>query len=242
MNHTEVSELLAAYALDAVDPTEAAEIENHLLTCRLCQLELAEHHQIAGAFLAEDTPPPPAHVWEKISQQLAEAPPPLHLVHEGPKRSPLKRLWIPLAAAAIIVVGGLGIQVARLESQISNLQASVSRVGLAQVAALATLQPGSTHIRMVSSKGKDIGEVIVRPNGLAYMVTSSLPALSAERVYQIWGLSGHQVVSLGLLGRDPSPSVFKVDSRITTLMITAEPEGGVVTPTGPILGQGTVAT
>jgi len=242
MNHAEVSELLAAYALDAVDPAEAAEVENHLAECRLCQLELAEHHQIAGAFLAEDSTPPPAHVWEKISQQLAEAPPPLHLVHEQKKRPPLKRLWIPLVAAAVLVVGGLGIQVVRLESQISGLQSSVSRVGLAQVAALATLQPGSRDIHMLSSQGKDVGEVVVRPNGLSYMVTSTLPDLSPSRVYQIWGLSGHQVVSLGLLGRNPSPSVFQIDSHITTLMITAEPAGGVVTPTGPILARGSVTT
>ena len=48
VNHDEVAELLGAYALDAVDPDEAARVEEHLPTCPRCREELAAHHQVAG--------------------------------------------------------------------------------------------------------------------------------------------------------------------------------------------------
>ena len=41
--HEDFQDLLGAYALDAVDPTERDEIERHLATCPRCRAEVAEH-------------------------------------------------------------------------------------------------------------------------------------------------------------------------------------------------------
>ena len=40
LSHDAVVELLGAYALDAVDPTEAAAVEAHLGTCPGCRDEI----------------------------------------------------------------------------------------------------------------------------------------------------------------------------------------------------------
>ncbi|MEA3055576.1 MAG: hypothetical protein QOD30_1008, partial [Actinomycetota bacterium] len=50
-SHDEIQELLGAYALDAVDPDERSDVEDHLRDCARCRAEVAEHRDTA-AFLA----------------------------------------------------------------------------------------------------------------------------------------------------------------------------------------------
>ena len=47
LDHAAVQELLGAYALGAVDATEAAIVAAHLPTCRPCRDEVAQHRATA---------------------------------------------------------------------------------------------------------------------------------------------------------------------------------------------------
>jgi len=76
--HHDMQELLGAYALDAVDADEAAEIEFHLSSCPRCRSELAEHREVA-ALLGYAGAPAPAGVWDRIVASLEEPPPALRL-------------------------------------------------------------------------------------------------------------------------------------------------------------------
>jgi anti-sigma-K factor RskA len=69
-----------------------------------------------------------------------------------------------------------------------------------------------------------------------------LPALDDGRTYQLWAIEGNQPISLGLLGSKPGRAAFTMagSTRPSHLSITAEPVGGSVFPTGPILATGTV--
>ncbi len=69
LSHTEIEELLGAYALDAVDPETAAVIEAHLDGCVRCSIEVAQHHEVAG-LLANSGGSPPAALWDGIAGQL----------------------------------------------------------------------------------------------------------------------------------------------------------------------------
>ncbi len=68
-NHRDLQDLLGAYALDAVDPDEAAELEEHLRACPQCRAELAEHQSVA-ALLANTGGPAPAALWDRIAGSL----------------------------------------------------------------------------------------------------------------------------------------------------------------------------
>lgn len=59
MTHEEVRELIAAYAIDAVDPMERARIDDHLSSCHACRSTLREHQEAAGllAFSADPSIP-----------------------------------------------------------------------------------------------------------------------------------------------------------------------------------------
>ena len=73
-------------------------------------------------------------------------------------------------------------------------------------------------------------------------VSIVLPRLTGNQTYQLWGIVDTRPVSLGLLGGAPSQAVFTMAGakRPSRLSITAEPSGGSVIPTGPILATGTV--
>jgi anti-sigma factor RsiW len=70
MTHAEITELLGAYALDAVSPEESLEIEQHLAECPRCRAELAAHLEVAGV-LGNLGGTAPAGLWDRIADELA---------------------------------------------------------------------------------------------------------------------------------------------------------------------------
>lgn len=64
--HTEFEELLAAYALDAVDGDEATALERHLAVCPRCRQEVAAYRETA-AMLAYGGEGAPEGVWDRIA-------------------------------------------------------------------------------------------------------------------------------------------------------------------------------
>ncbi len=80
------------------------------------------------------------------------------------------------------------------------------------------------------------------PSGQGYLVSSQLPPLGGGRTYQLWAIVGTRPISLGLLGGAPRQAAFTMagSTRPSHLSITAEPSGGSVSPTGPIIATGTV--
>jgi anti-sigma-K factor RskA len=254
MSHDEASDLLGAYALDAVDGDEFAELEEHLDTCPRCRAELDGLREVAAA-MGNSVEPVPEGLWSQIALRLPdrqeedEAPPMPRLepgvrspfraasaARRRPRRTVVNTIGaIAVAAAAAAVVLGIGL--VRADNKVSNLQS-------ASPAVTAALQaPGHQLIALDSSSSKtEQAKVVVLPSGQGYLVSSSLPALDKGRTYQLWAIEGDQPISLGLLGGAPGRAAFTMagSTRPSHLSITAEPAGGSVFPTGPIIATGTV--
>ena len=142
---------------------------------------------------------------------------------------------IAVAAASVAIVLGIGL--VRADNKVSNLQAASPAV----TAALRS--PGHHLVELESSSSKtEKAQVVVLPSGQGYLVSSTLPSLDKGRTYQLWAIEGNQAVSLGLLGGSPGQAAFTMagSTRPAHLSITAEPAGGSVFPTGPIIATGTV--
>jgi anti-sigma factor RsiW len=77
------TDLLGAYALDAVDPDEAARIADHLRTCSWCRDEVAEFREVA-AMLSQSGSDAPAGVWDRIVAELSPEAPPMRLTLSPP--------------------------------------------------------------------------------------------------------------------------------------------------------------
>ncbi len=243
MNHDEARELLAAFALDAVPSDEAMALSAHLADCPICQEELSDYCKVAAGLAPPATVPPP-EIWDRIAGELGSAPEPLRLVRSTPPRRPARSTWALRAAAAVAAIAlvVLGWEVAHLNGRIGQLQAAVSRSGIAQAASAAALEPSSRTLELTSPSGSATADVVITKTGQGYVVTSTLPGLRASQTYQLWGLSrqGAAPVSLGLLGQVPAPAAFRVDPRVRELAISAEPLGGTVAPTTPVLVAGSV--
>ncbi len=243
MNHDEARELLGAYALDAIPPDEALAVSEHIADCPICQEELSDYRKVAAGLAPLATVPPP-EIWDRIASELGTAPEPLRLVRSTAPRRAARTTWALRAAAAVaaIALAVLGWQVSHLNGRIGQLQTAMSKSGIAQAASAAALEPSSRRLELTSPSGSATADVVISEAGQGYVVTSTLPALRASRTYQLWGLSrpGAAPVSLGLLGQVPSPAAFRVDHRVRELAISAEPLGGTVAPTTPVLVEGSV--
>jgi hypothetical protein len=231
--HDEISELLGAWALDAVDPSEAATVEEHLATCPRCRVEVAQHREVAArlAYPGETAPP---GVWDRIAACLEETPPPLDMARITPlerdrrrRRSIRVRTAAVVAAVAAAVIAGLAIQVQRLDSRSRRLDAAVrARQDLARLAA----QPGTTTVTLRSTDGAMFIKAFVGSNGDSVIDGNGLPALPAGREYQLWGVRGNGKISLLLLGSRPELAQFRSPSDVQALAVTEESAGGAVTP------------
>jgi anti-sigma factor RsiW len=238
LSHAEIESLLGAYALDAVSPEEADAVGRHLRDCPRCRAEVAEHREVA-ALLADPGRAAPAGLWERISAQLEEPPPAMALTKVVPIRPRRTRpvVWAAaaLAAAAAVVIGVLGTEVRRLDTRVAALQQPLRAVGLQQAALAAVVDPHAQKVDLRSDRTSDTLEAVILPDGQAYVVRAALPALAAGQTYQLWGVVGGSTkISLGLLGRQPSTTAFRLDpSQVTMLAVTAEKAGGVVTTDKP---------
>jgi hypothetical protein len=76
--HDDFTDLLGAYALDAVDAEERERIEAHLHACPWCAAEVAEHREVA-AYLSQSGADAPPGVWGRIAAELSPPAPPLRL-------------------------------------------------------------------------------------------------------------------------------------------------------------------
>jgi anti-sigma-K factor RskA len=236
MTHSELEELLGAYALDAVEEDERLEVEEHLLTCPRCRAEVAAHREVAAMLgnPADEAPAvAPGELWGRIAASLQEEPPALEAFRGTGSKTRLSFL-VPLgavAAALMLVVGLLAAKVANLDNEVAHLNrgASLSSV---------LLNPSHETIELTSATHRPWRSTVILLHGDGYLIDPTLPALERARTFQLWALSRGKVVSLGVLGAHPSGAPVRVEPNMTLLMITAEPLGGTPVPTTPVLVQG----
>lgn len=286
VSHDDVMALLGAYALNAVDPEEAALVAEHLAVCPRCAAEVDQHRGTAS-LLANLGGDAPEGLWDRISAELrpadAGAVPDLPVPDlpvpdlPGPDAttrpgsapavpslggrrrgsgSPARRggpaggrrwTWaaVPaLVAAAAVVIALLAVQVGRLDGRVGRLSALADHQGMPALAeaALADPQAERVALQLAGATHRTVGDLVILPDGQAYLVEGDLPALPAGHTYQLWAVTGDQAVSLGLLGRHPQVVAFELGptAPVTAFAVTAEPAGGVVVATGPPVAEGTV--
>jgi hypothetical protein len=253
MTHDEITELLGAFALDAVEPDEALAVAQHLTGCPRCREEVAQHHQVAGVLASSGGEASPA-VWDGIAARLVDSrssPGPTRLPPftprsiEGPGRPTIgaarsrlgRRLAALAAAAAVAAIAILGVEIGRLDHRLNQVAAATATQNLTGAARTALLDPQSRRVVLSHrSPGSPVlAEVVTLNSGAAYLFDRGLPALPAGQTYQLWNITGNRAVSLGLLGTDPGTVAFTVApaASVGTLALTVEPAQGSVAPTLP---------
>jgi anti-sigma factor RsiW len=232
LTHEEATDLLGAFALDAVEPDEREAVEDHLRDCPRCRAEVADHRGVAS-FLASGGGRAPDGLWDRIAGALDESPPELRLAPVVPlssRRSVSMRVGAGAAAVAAAVIAFLGVQVVHLNNQVDNLAAPRrAQTDLVVAANHALVDPAARRAALRSPDGRLAAEAVVLPDGTGFMVASTLPVLPAGRTYQLWAVTSGQKISAGVLGRDPQLVAFRyADTGVSAFALTDEQAGGVV--------------
>jgi len=231
MNDHEIEELLGAYALDAVDDDERRVVDAYIATNPRAREEVTLHREVATR-LAFSGAPAPAGLWDRIAASLEEQPPsaavglaPVTSLLEQRRR---RRRWVvgslSAAAAAVVAIAFLSVEVVHLNDKVER-SAAGDPLGRGAVAAMSD---PSAHITDLASKdGAYDVTAVVQADGTGYLVPHKLPPAADGHTYQLWGVSGKNVVSLGVLGASPSVVSFHTDGKLDALAVTEEQAGGV---------------
>jgi anti-sigma-K factor RskA len=219
-------DLLAAYALDALDDDERERFERHLEECEECseQLALLREPVAALAYAAEGPAPPEALRGRIIEGARAE--PRAPVIRMRRRNWPLAAVAGVAAAAACLAIG-LGIWA-------NSLSNSLDRERSAKSTYEQILRTGATAKPLI---GVD-GSLLVADDGRAALVVCGLADAPSAKTYEAWVITGKTPQPAGLFrgGNGCSPVVLteRVPNR-ATVAVTLEEAGGATSPTLPIL-------
>jgi anti-sigma-K factor RskA len=226
--------LTGAYALDALDDDERAELEAHLATCEDCASEIRGLRATAATLgAAESSPVSPAFHDAVMAQVRATRQlPPVGgasdddgrvawLVHRARRTS---RAVMGVAAALLLVAAGLGAVAVHEHQQARDAQ---------QVAAQMSAVLAAPDARQVT-KG-DLARAVVSDSlGEAVFVAGTMPSVDADHVLQLWVLDGG-ARSVGLIHGRETLLAHGIRPG-ASFGVTVEPAGGSKQPTtAPIM-------
>ncbi|HXS32367.1 MAG TPA: anti-sigma factor [Solirubrobacterales bacterium] len=207
---------VAAYLLGALGPGEAAELERHIAACPECEEEL-ERLRPAVQVLPETVEPveAPAALRNRLMEQVrSEAGDSQEAT--ATRRTPRWQLGLrPLAglAALALVVAAIG-----------GYAISDSGSG------------GAKTTTVITGHSPGVTAQMVREGETGTLRLANLHQLPAGKVLQAWVQRGKQVVSAKALfvPNSDGTATATIDGMngVNTVMVTAEPRGGSVQPTG----------
>jgi anti-sigma-K factor RskA len=259
-----LEELLPAYALGALDGDDLRELDEHLAGgCEECRRQLALWQGDLEELAASVSPVEPSEITRARILRLAGGAD----AAAAPVRAVARTPWW-LAAAALVLLGlaiwGLAGQ-ARLKDEVRRLAAArdsqareVERLSQEVSAARTQAVRAEQALQVLAAPG--VQSVVLAglgpspgAKGRAYVNPSTrdalfyafdLPALPADKTYELWFIAAGKPVAAGTFAVDPRGAAsLRVDrvadvARIQAWAVTVEPAGGVPQPTGAMVLKG----
>jgi anti-sigma-K factor RskA len=236
MAHADYKEMLPAYALSALDASEAQALNEHLAECAECRQELATWEKTAAALALDAAPmePSPA-VRQRIMSAVREEKD--SRVVPFPAR---RNVWMSFgslgAIAAVILFVALIVGLFVLWQQNRRLTLENEIVKL-------LTEPGSrlTELKGTAQAAGANAKLAYDRNGRAVLLANGLPPAPSGKEYQLWYIVGSNPPMPGKTFapdnagngtlRDQLPQQAR-DSAV--FAVTLEPAGGSNAPTSPI--------
>ena len=248
--HEQFADDLALYALGTLEGDDRVALETHLHECAACRIEL---EQLRGdaALLAFSTSGarPPARSRERLLKAVAREP---HRVAIPPARK--WAWWSTLqwaAAAAVLVMFFLLVrQNDELKQRVNTLASSSAsqQRQLLQARQLITSLSAADADHFVLVAGKTPPQpqgraVYLAKSGTLVLLASNMPALPAEKIYELWLIPASGApIPAGTFRPNAEGSGSVVEPPLPpgveakTFAITVEPKEGSPAPTSqPIM-------
>jgi anti-sigma-K factor RskA len=233
-------ELIAGYALDALDDDERVRVEQLLEESPEARDELRSFSEVTAALATGVVgPAPPAGLRDRIVAQArdeARAAAPV----AAPRRTFRFRLpaLVPAlsfatAAAAVLAIG-LGLWGRSVNS---DLDAARSALAAERAASAVLADPAALDVSLDAGSGR----LVVDDAGQAVLVLDGLEQAPAGRTYQVWVVAGATPQSAGLFAGGNGRDVVLVTEDVPTgavVAVTEEAAGGAAAPTStPIVAS-----
>jgi anti-sigma-K factor RskA len=230
----ETHELIAGYALDALDPDDRARAKRLFETSEEAREELRALTEVAAAMAtAAVGPAPRPELRERIlATARAESRNVVPLdVHRRSRAAPVLGAVSAVAAAVAIGVGVWGAS--------TSADLDEAREALARERAVAAVlaDPAARAVSLDAGEGR----LVVGRDGRAVLVLDELGAAPAGKTYEVWVAADGAPVPAGLFDGDASRDLVPVEEPVgegARVLVTIEREGGVDAPTSdPIVAS-----
>jgi anti-sigma factor RsiW len=229
----EQHDLSAAYALDALEPQERREFEQHLAGCERCREELAGLQEAAGALaFAVDAPPPPAALRQRILEQA-----------RGERQNvvPFRRQRpFQLVAAAASLAAAAAVALAFWATSLSSdldRERSASGDRAALIAVL--LDEGARRVPVSGARGT----LVVSRSRRAALLLDGLDPAPPGKTYEAWVMKDGEVTPAGLFDTRGGQAAVALDEPVpdgASVAVTIEDDGGADAPTTRPVARATV--
>jgi len=249
--HEQFADDLALYALDALDGSQKAVIEQHVKTCAACRRELETlRGDMALLALSASGPHPPQRSRDRLMSAIAA-----EKQAVAPERAAVSsggwfgRLgWT--AAAAVLIAGALLMndakeknaalqrEIAGLKAKTAAQDAELERVR-SEFAAFFGPEIQPVTLEVPNGHPQPQGKAIyVQSSGKLLFLASNLPALPDDKAYELWVIptTGNPLPA-GVFRPDNKGSGLVVNPPLSAgvaakgFAITVEPKEGSAAPT-----------
>ena len=229
MEEKHVLESLPAYALDSLDAAEAQAIAVHLAGCHICRSELRAFQDVAGQIALTA---PQAVPSRELKPRLMERIQGLELSRSKssrPERWRFAGSRLPVGAiASLVLIAALAVSNLLLWNRLNQMEVLTGPLGMRAIALQNTdSAPTASGFVVMGADGN---------NGV--LVVDELPALDAQREYQLWLVRNGDNTSAAVFSVDESGyRGMRIEAPQTLLVyssvrVTIEPTGGSAHPTG----------
>jgi anti-sigma-K factor RskA len=224
---TESHELIAGYALDALDDADRARAEALLAFSEEARDELRAYSDVATAMAtAVSGPAPVPELRERVLGAVRAEPQNVVSLDER-RRSRAVPVLAACAAVAACVALVAGIWGFGVSSDLDDTRAALARE---RAAAAVLADPNAQSVALESGDGR----LVVGGDGKAVLVVDSLAPAPPGKTYELWVSDGGAPVPAGVFSGAGDRDVVPVDQPVETgsvVLVTVEPEGGVDAPT-----------
>lgn len=234
----DIHTLTGAYVINALSEHERAAFERHMTECVACAQEVAELHETAARLGSAAEAAPPAGLKRRVVAEIArtrQLPPNREVQPPLPAKARPRRWpgWVAgtAAAASVVLAIVLGVSAAqtnqRLGGELAQLRATNAELG--ELLAATDAQLSSAR---AATGGTGVA-VVSRSQNKVVFLADGLPALPADRTYQLWLVGPDGTRSGGLLQPADQPLLAQDVSGVQDVALTVEPAGGSPQGTTP---------
>ena len=229
----ETHELIAGYALDALDEADRTRAKELLASSEEAREELRSLTGVTAAMATAAVGPSPAPALRDRILDAARAEPQNVVALEERRRSrlvPVLALGVAVAACAALALGLWGASVS------SDLDDARSALASERTAAAVLAQPVSEATLTGAS-----GRLVVGKDGQAVLVVSDVPPVPAGKTYQLWVIDDGHPAPAGHFAPGSGTLAIPVGGSVgngSVVAVTVEDDGGVAAPTGkPVIAS-----